>query len=97
MPPVFCKVGVIILISIPADSFGIIDFITSHTDMTGTAEYNKDLSLKRAESAREYIVSTYNIQQDRISVSGFGFEHLADRQDPYSGANRRVEVIKLSE
>jgi len=71
--------------------------LEGHTDMTGTAEYNKGLSLKRAESAREYIVSTYNIQQDRISVSGFGFEHLADRQDPYSVANRRVEVIKLSE
>ncbi len=71
--------------------------LEGHTDMTGTADYNKDLSLKRAESVREYVVSKYNIQQKRISVSGFGFERLADRQDPYSAANRRVEVIKLSQ
>lgn len=71
--------------------------LEGHTDMTGTADYNKDLSLKRANSVRDYIVKNYNIQQDRISVSGYGFERLADRQNPYSVANRRVEVIKLSE
>ncbi len=71
--------------------------LEGHTDMTGTADYNKLLSIKRARSARDYIVNKYHVDKDRIQVAGYGFERLADREHPYSAVNRRVEVIKLSE
>ena len=71
--------------------------IEGHTDMTGTADYNKSLSIKRAESARDYIIKKYNIEKDRIHVAGYGFGRLADRKHPFSAVNRRVEVVKLSE
>ena len=71
--------------------------LEGHTDLAGTAGYNKVLSLKRAETVRKYIVEKYSISPDRIQVSGYGFDRLADRKNPYSIANRRVEVIKLSE
>ena len=71
--------------------------LEGHTDLAGTAEYNEVLSLKRAESVRAYIVENYHISPDRIRVSGYGFDRLADQKNPYSIANRRVEVIKLSE
>ncbi len=70
--------------------------LEGHTDMKGTADYNKTLSLKRAKSAREYLERKFGVDEDRILVSGFGFERLADRKAPYSAVNRRVEVIKLS-
>ncbi len=71
--------------------------LEGHTDMKGPWDFNKDLSLKRAESAQKYILDKYNIDSGRIIVSGFGFERLADKQNPYSAANRRVEVLKLSD
>jgi len=71
--------------------------LEGHTDLAGTAEYNKVLSLKRAQTVRKYIVENYSISPDRIRVSGYGFDRLADRKNPYSITNRRVEVIKLSE
>ena len=71
--------------------------LEGHTDMKGTWDFNKNLSLKRAESAQKYILDKYNIDPGRIIVSGFGFERLADKQNPYSDANRRVEVLKLSD
>jgi outer membrane protein OmpA-like peptidoglycan-associated protein len=71
--------------------------LEGHTDITGTAQYNKKLSLKRAESVRDYLVKKFNIASDRILTSGYGYERLAEKSNPYSGKNRRVEVIKLSE
>ena len=71
--------------------------LEGHTDMSGTSEYNEDLSCKRAEAVREYIMKKYNISQNRIRTVGYGFKRLADKNNPYSKMNRRVEVIKLSE
>lgn len=71
--------------------------LEGHTDMSGTSEYNKYLSSKRAEAVRDFLMTKYNISQNRISVVGYGFERLADNINPYSKVNRRVEVIKLSE
>jgi len=65
--------------------------------MYGTASYNKDLSIRRAESAKDYLVDTFNINPERIVTLGFGFEHLADEDDPYSPENRRVEVLKIAQ
>ena len=55
--------------------------IESHTDSRGSAEYNKYLSGKRAESSREYIISQ-GISPDRIqSATGFGEEKLLNECD----------------
>ena len=71
--------------------------LEGHTDKTGTEDYNKDLSVKRAEEVKEYLEKTYNISPDRIQTAGYGFERLADQNEPYSRVNRRVEVLKLTE
>ncbi len=70
--------------------------LTGHTDIVGSAEYNKELSFKRAESAKNYLVKKYKLEPKRISTAGYGFERLANPGDPFSSNNRRVEVIKLS-
>lgn len=75
----------------------IIVSLEGHTDMTGSADYNKDLSVKRAEEVKGYLIKSYNISSDRIQTTGYGFERLADRNEPYSRINRRVEVLKIAE
>jgi outer membrane protein OmpA-like peptidoglycan-associated protein len=71
--------------------------LQGHTDMHGEAYYNKELSIRRAESAKKYLVDTFNLNPERIVTLGFGFEHLADEDDPYSPENRRVEVLKIAQ
>jgi len=71
--------------------------LQGHTDMRGEAYYNKELSIRRAESAKKYLVDNFNLNPERIVTLGFGFEHLADEHDPYSPVNRRVEVLKITQ
>jgi outer membrane protein OmpA-like peptidoglycan-associated protein len=71
--------------------------LEGHTDRHGEPGYNLDLSRKRAESAKAFLVKKYNIQSDRILTMGHGYERLADPTKPYDSVNRRVEVIKIIE
>lgn len=45
--------------------------LTAHTDSRGTAEYNMDLSLQRANSAKQFLV-TRGIASNRINAFGMG-------------------------
>ena len=45
--------------------------LASHTDCRGQANYNQDLSARRAQSAVEYLVSA-GIASDRLSSKGYG-------------------------
>jgi len=69
--------------------------LEGHTDMAGTEEYNMLLSNERAESAKDYLVKKYGISPDIIEIHGYGFDRLADVDNPYSPKNRRVRVRKL--
>ncbi len=71
--------------------------LQGHTDMYGTAPYNKKLSIRRAESAKNYLVNNFNISPERIVTLGYGFERLADKDNPYNPVNRRVEVLKIAQ
>jgi outer membrane protein OmpA-like peptidoglycan-associated protein len=74
--------------------------LEGHTDRRGTAEYNRELSFKRARSAKEYIVSR-GIAASRIHVEARGERFPID---PTEAGNRRVffyatrgEEIRLGE
>ncbi len=71
--------------------------VEGHTDRYGTEAYNSELSIKRAESVKTYLVEKFEIAPNRIVTLGHGFERLANVTDPYSPENRRVEVIKTFE
>ena len=70
-------------------------FIAGHTDSKGSAVYNKELSLRRAESVRIFLVSKHQFSLAGIDVAGFGEEQLKDPSQPDSAENRRVEVELL--
>ncbi len=64
------------------------------------AQYNKDLSLRRANAVKEHLAVHYGIARDRMSTAGYGFERPIAPNDPVEGhpLNRRVEVyIRLSD
>lgn len=68
--------------------------IGGHTDDTGSEELNEKLSLTRAATARDYLVSK-GVPADQITVRGFGeSEPVAPNTSAENRAmNRRVEVI----
>lgn len=67
--------------------------IIGHTDSTGSDAINNPLSLDRANSARDYLVSR-GVASNRVSTDGRGSrEPVADNSTPAGRAkNRRVEI-----
>ena len=71
--------------------------IGGHTDAVGTKEYNKYLSLKRAQAVKDYLVKK-GINTQRIKTVGHGkSKPLASNDDERGGRelNRRVEFKVL--
>jgi outer membrane protein OmpA-like peptidoglycan-associated protein len=68
--------------------------VEGHTDSQGGAAYNQDLSERRAQAVRDYLV-TRGIAADRITAQGFGLTRpIADNNTPEGRANnRRVEIV----
>ncbi|MEW5724893.1 MAG: OmpA family protein [Thermodesulfobacteriota bacterium] len=69
--------------------------IEGYTDSQGAPERNKQLSQRRAESVRDYLVKEFQIPPDRLKAVGYGQEEpVADNGTPEGRQkNRRVEVI----
>lgn len=67
--------------------------IEGHTDNTGNAAYNQQLSLKRAEAVQNYLTAK-GVKKDQIKVAGFGEEQPVSSNDTPEGRakNRRVEL-----
>ena len=68
--------------------------IAGHTDNQGADDFNMSLSLNRARSVMNYLVSK-GIAPDRIRARGYGKERPVESNETAEGraANRRVEVI----
>ena len=70
--------------------------IGGHTDAKGSADYNLQLSQKRAEAVRQFLIATFAIDADRLTAKGFGKRYLKHPQRPRSEENRRVQVVNVS-
>ena len=68
--------------------------VEGHTDSQGTSSYNQQLSEKRAEAVRSYIISR-GYPSDLIQAQGAGKTRpIADNASAEGRANnRRVEII----
>jgi outer membrane protein OmpA-like peptidoglycan-associated protein len=67
--------------------------ISGHTDAVGTDEYNQKLSERRAEAARDYLVSQHGIEPNRLVAKGYGKSQLLLPTEPGSELNRRVQFL----
>lgn len=68
--------------------------VEGHTDARGTAQYNDQLSGRRARAVLDFLVSN-GIASGRLVAEGKGFRELADQMEPLSPKNRRVRVVTL--
>ncbi len=64
--------------------------IEGHTDASGSLQYNMNLSKRRAESVKHYLVEEFQIEPSRLKTEGKGPTDLLDKSNPKSGSNRRV-------
>lgn len=69
--------------------------VAGHTDSTGDADYNKALSMKRAEALEAYLVEKFGINDDQLFPRGYGESRPIATNDSPEGRqqNRRVEFI----
>jgi outer membrane protein OmpA-like peptidoglycan-associated protein len=76
--------------SLAADRF----LVAGHTDARGGAEYNRRLSLRRAQSVQKFLEGN-GIEPARLDIVGRGKDELLTPQSPEDPANRRVEIRNL--
>ena len=78
-------------ILLASDSFGL--SVHGHTDDVGDADYNQQLSERRAEAVKEYLVSA-GIDPAIVHVKGYGKSSPIARgdDDDSRAKNRRVEI-----
>lgn len=80
--------------SIKAKGVRVVDInVIGHTDSDGSEEYNQALSIRRAESVRDYMVSE-GVDPSIIDVSGEGESNPVASNATKEGRaeNRRVEI-----
>ncbi len=68
--------------------------VIGHTDNTGSASYNQDLSQRRAQSVAG-ILAAAGVSQGRLAATGRGLTQPVASNDTAAGRaqNRRVEII----
>lgn len=74
---------------------GVEAVIEGHTDSRGKAEYNQNLSQRRADSVMSVLVNRYNVAAERLSAVGYGEEKPIASNDDADGRleNRRVIAV----
>lgn len=70
--------------------------IEGHTDNIGTAQYNQDLSERRAEAVRKSLVTDFGVPEGRLTSKGYGLTRPVETNATPEGRahNRRVELSR---
>ncbi len=67
--------------------------LEGHTDASGAADYNLDLSRRRAGAVLAYLTSR-GVRPDRLRAVGYGEHRLLREYSPTDGLQRRVEIVR---
>jgi outer membrane protein OmpA-like peptidoglycan-associated protein len=73
---------------------GYIVQIEGRTDSVGDAQYNYELSQRRAAAVTQYLASKYNVPAHKIFIVGLGKDAPVDKNTTAQGRaeNRRVDI-----
>jgi outer membrane protein OmpA-like peptidoglycan-associated protein len=69
--------------------------LAGHTDAAGGDSYNQDLSERRADAIKRYLMDNYHIAASELVTVGYGKSKLKDQNQPMSEVNRRVQVVNM--
>src|SRR3954453_313395 len=69
--------------------------VAGHTDAAGGDAYNQDLSERRPDSIKRYLVDKYGINGTDLVTVGYGKSKLKDPSQPLAEVNRRVQVVNM--
>jgi outer membrane protein OmpA-like peptidoglycan-associated protein len=71
--------------------------LEGHTDSTGSDEYNLNLSWRRAESVKRFMVERFGIPSVRMISVGLGENAPVETNETETGRqrNRRVTIVRL--
>ena len=67
--------------------------VAGHTDAAGSDAYNQELSERRADSIKRYLVEKSGISATDLVTVGYGKAQLKDPANPLAEVNRRVQVV----
>jgi outer membrane protein OmpA-like peptidoglycan-associated protein len=69
--------------------------VAGHTDAAGGDGYNQDLSERRADAVKRYLMQNYGIAPADLVTVGYGKSKLKDPSQPLAEVNRRVQVVNM--
>ena len=69
--------------------------VAGHTDGVGGDQFNQELSERRADTIKHYLVDHYHLTSGDLVTVGYGKTKLKNAADPSDGVNRRVQVVNM--
>lgn len=78
-----------------ADLKGSTFVVAGHTDAAGSEAFNQDLSERRAEAIKRYLIDKYGVNGSDLVTVGYGKSKLKDPNRPLAEVNRRVQVVNM--
>ncbi|MBR0897450.1 OmpA family protein [Bradyrhizobium tropiciagri] len=69
--------------------------VAGHTDAIGGEAYNQDLSERRADTIKKYLIEHYGLNGSDLVTVGYGKTRPKDPSAPMDPTNRRVQVVNM--
>jgi outer membrane protein OmpA-like peptidoglycan-associated protein len=69
--------------------------VAGHTDGVGSDGFNQDLSERRADTIKRFLVAKYGLAGKDLVAVGYGKTKLKDTANPADPINRRVQVVNM--
>ncbi|CCD87165.1 conserved exported protein of unknown function [Bradyrhizobium sp. ORS 285] len=69
--------------------------VAGHTDGIGGDSFNQDLSERRADTIKRYLVEKFGLTGQDLVAVGYGKTKLKDAANPADPLNRRVQVVNM--
>ena len=76
---------------------GTIFLVNGHTDGKGGADFNQDLSERRAEAVKRVLIEAYKLPAETLLAVGYGKTQLKNKAYPLAGENRRVQIVNTEQ
>jgi outer membrane protein OmpA-like peptidoglycan-associated protein len=70
--------------------------LAGHTDAKGGDTYNQDLSERRADTLKKYLMEKYGLAAGDLVTVGYGKTKLKNASTPDAEENRRVQVVNMA-